>query len=793
MKKNKIFVFILIICVFLINREINSANIPEILSFQGKITSSSGISVNDTIPIVFKIYDVSAGGSALWIENQTLAVIDGIFNAELGSITTLNLTFDKQYWIGISVNGDAEMIPREKIKTSAYSFNSILSDTANNVLFVNVIGDTVTKNYVDSQILSLGTKTNIINLSDSVVGILSPDSVAKIQVTNIADSYIRNYMNGNLAGSLNISGKVGIGTTAPSDSLTIAGTLRADSGIFRDTVIASHFIGNGSRITGITFSGIEAGAVNSGHIADNEISNIDVAATAAIAPSKIDTTAIRLGNNQILSGISALKIDTTLMRITTNQIIDGEIINSDISSAANISSLKLDTALLRIQNSNVLAAIDAVKIGGGAVDNTEYSYLDGVTSALQTQMNTKSPSASPTFTGNVTMPGTGIWNSSGYVGIGTSSPSAKLEILDSNSSYTLSLKNTNSAGQAGYLSLNDQNNWLKFTKVGSAVAGTLFGINEAGNSSLYSNSGDLLIGNANGNIYLGNTGASGIPRLTIASTGKIGIGTNSPSDSLQVNGSIKAETMTITNFVYANKFYGDGSSLTNISVLNSSSITGGNILNGTISDADIGNTAAISALKIDTTLLRIQNSNVLPAIDAVKIGGGAVDNTEYGYLDGITSSLQNQLNAKSPGASPTFTGNVTMPGTGIWNSSGNVGIGTSSPAGKVHIYGGNLVVSEQAQYSTRSAYSLYTDSINPWSDYGLRIYDGNSTNHLTIDNFGPTQIQSYGNGNPAAAEPASYTDIYLNPVGGNVGVGTSTVSYKLDVNGDLNLRTSARY
>ena len=45
-----------------------------------------------------------------------------------------------------------------------------------------------------------------------------------------------------------------------------------------------------------------------------------------------------------------------------------------------------------------------------------------MTSAIQTQLNTKSPSANPTFSGTVTMPGTGIWSSN--VGIGTNSPSA---------------------------------------------------------------------------------------------------------------------------------------------------------------------------------------------------------------------------------------------------------------------------------------------------------------------------------------------------------------------------------
>lgn len=36
-----------------------------------------------------------------------------------------------------------------------------------------------------------------------------------------------------------------------------------------------------------------------------------------------------------------------------------------------------------------------------------------------------------------------------------------------------------------------------------------------------------------------------------------------------------------------------------------------------------------------------------------------VDDTEIGYLNGVTSAIQTQLNAKAPLASPTFTGNVT--------------------------------------------------------------------------------------------------------------------------------------
>lgn len=58
------------------------------------------------------------------------------------------------------------------------------------------------------------------------------------------------------------------------------------------------------------------------------------------------------------------------------------------------------------------------------------------------------------------------------------------------------------------------------------------------------------------------------------------------------------------------------------------------------------------------SITNIENADIkaLAAIDATKIGGGLVSNAEYGYLDGVTSAIQTQLDAKANLASPTFTG-----------------------------------------------------------------------------------------------------------------------------------------
>jgi hypothetical protein len=88
--------------------------------------------------------------------------------------------------------------------------------------------------------------------------------------------------------------------------------------------------------------------------------------------------------------------------------------------------------------------------------------------------------------------------------------------------------------------------------------------------------------------------------------------------------------------------------------------------------------------------LTIDSNGVLNASGGS--GGGGGEGAIWGV--NITGNIDEQddlnvaLNLKAPKASPTFTGNVTMPGTGIWNSSGNVGVGTATPSEKVEVAGG---------------------------------------------------------------------------------------------------------
>jgi hypothetical protein len=62
---------------------------------------------------------------------------------------------------------------------------------------------------------------------------------------------------------------------------------------------------------------------------------------------------------------------------------------------------------------------------------------------------------------------------------------------------------------------------------------------------------------------------------------------------------------------------------------------------------DFTYTDATPSITADVKDSSITNIKIATGIDAVKIGTGSVSNTEYGYLDGVTSAIQTQLDAST--------------------------------------------------------------------------------------------------------------------------------------------------
>lgn len=103
-----------------------AAQMPPLLSYQGVLADASGTAVpDDTYSITFRIYDVGGtGGSPLWTETNNVVVSKGTFSALLGATALLSiLPFDETYYIGLSIEGGAEL-PRQVLTRTPYSFSA---------------------------------------------------------------------------------------------------------------------------------------------------------------------------------------------------------------------------------------------------------------------------------------------------------------------------------------------------------------------------------------------------------------------------------------------------------------------------------------------------------------------------------------------------------------------------------------------------------------------------------------------------------------------------------------------
>ena len=238
----------------------------------------------------------------------------------------------------------------------------------------------------------------------------------------------------------------------------------------------------------------------------------------------------------------------------------------------------------------------------GLVSSTELGYLDGVTSAIQTQLGTKAPLAGPTFTGTVVLPST---TSIGLV----------------------------SSTELGYLD-----------GVTSAIQ-TQLGTKAALASPTFTG------------VPLSPTAASDTSNTMIATTGFV----TGQASVTSPNMDGVAAIGTSIKFARADHIH---PSDTSRAPLSGPTFTGTVTLPSTTSIGTVSSTE-LGYLDGTTSAIQTQLDSKAPLTGATFTGTitlpsttsiGLVSSTELGYLDGVTGSVQTQLDSKATLSSPSFTG-----------------------------------------------------------------------------------------------------------------------------------------
>jgi hypothetical protein len=505
--------------------------------------------------------------------------------------------------------------------------------------------------YLDGATSNIQTQisTNATNITTNATNITALETLAdgKIYLGNASNVATEVTMSGHV--TMNNAGV----TTIANDAIT---SFKIADGSIYGPDVADGAIGDNHLTTGIDGAKLSDGTVTASKLAG--LINGALISDGAIA------------DNHLTTGIDGAKLS------------DGTVTTSKLAGSIN-GALISDGA---IADNHIASGVDATKIADGTVSNAEFQYIGGLTSDAQAQINSK---ADLTLS-NLSNASTARTNLGLAIGTDVQASDADLDDLADGS--------------------------LTATKIaGGNVSNTEFDYLDGATSNIQTqisaNATNITTNTTNITTNATNiaTNATDIDAIETLADGKIYLGNGSNvATEVEIDGDV---TMDNTGWT----------------TISNNAITSFKIADGSIYGPDVADGA-------------IGDQQLTTGINANKLANGSVSNTEFQYLDGATSNIQTQLNAKAT-ATDVLKKDGSVDLTSDWTvSNNNVTLTNGTLTANNAVTTNDLTVGDSASIVGNANVGgtlnvgSYLTVTGADEDYGIYHTDGTTTIATYIDN-----------------------------------------------------------
>jgi hypothetical protein len=419
-----------------------------------------------TFEIKFSIYPNStANDSTLWEESHEINPNeDGSFTVQLGRKNTLEDSFftdNQDLYLGVKINDETELLPRQRLANVGYSADSALLDgmapitknpdnTTNSILALNssgnlVIGGTANPIFQASGgDLTLSGVATVITTNTGSNGnlVLNPDGSG---VVDIRKPIVNDSQDASASGSVDFADEVSIATESAGSVLSVNNL--ADTG-----AILSLLSQNITR-----FLVDSSGKVGIGTSTPRELVHI----SNSVTPTML--------MENTLSGASLV------MKVQDTQALIGSITNTPLAFQTN-SLVRMTIAANGNVGIGTVSPTAMLDVGGNANISGILSF-SGSDQRIQSANNNNLIVGGNTTSNVILQP----LIEDGFVGISTTNPQYKLDVTDTQTQKAvMQLTNTSTSTQASGLNIQLGNNtssnqFISFQTRTNGVVGSITG------------------------------------------------------------------------------------------------------------------------------------------------------------------------------------------------------------------------------------------------------------------------------------------------------------------------------